>query len=291
MPLVGSTEIEAYTGLATADAVRVARFAAQAERYLRRAKGTVWYDAILAVEEPAAGTGTGGVSAPTVTLLSPANGTTVTTPVKLEGAATDDTQVERVEWRWDGGPWRTVAIPYPYRSVTFLELLDLPETGGAATTLDVRVTDADGNTDLASAVIEIAGIAGRAGEAVPMKGGAGADAEVAFQAQGAGWLARQRAERAESLLALYYAVPHLNLRLDAAGGIVTTIWSDLGGGTKQQTAFARFDSLDRFRSELKRQAKLLVDADVRVAYDGAGETALVAAVEDFGGGGGFLGGI
>lgn len=288
MPLVGSTEIETYTGLSAADAVRVARFAAQAEQYLRRAKGNVWYDAILAVEEPMAGTGSGGAAPPVLVLERPLTDTTVTTPVTLEGRASDDTQVESVAWRWDGGPWRAVAIPYPYQAVSFLERLDLPETGGASTTLDVRVTDADGETDMQSVAITVAGVAGRTGEAVPMKGGAAEEAEVPFQSQGAGWLDRQRAARAESLLALYFALPHLNLRLDSLGGVITMTWTDLGGGTKQQTAFARFANLDVFRAELKRQAKLLVDADVRVHHAGATANALVTGVEDFGAGGGFL---
>lgn len=58
---------------------------------------------------------------------------------------------------------------------------------------------------------------------------------------------------AESLLALYYALPLKNLYLTEKGGIVTAT-----GVEESRTELMRAFELDRYRSELRRQAEAIL---------------------------------
>lgn len=81
-----------------------------------------------------------------------------------------------------------------------------------------------------------------------------------------------RAEEAESLVAFYYALPHLNLRIDEDGGILLQEWTDDGQGGRLQKAFSTMRTLDAARAELLSQAKCLIYGDVTVEYTGEEST-------------------
>ncbi len=68
------------------------------------------------------------------------------------------------------------------------------------------------------------------------------------------------AKEAESLVAFYFALPHLNLRIDDSGGILLQEWTDVAGG-KLQKVFTTMRTIEPIRKELLSQAKCLV-------YDG-----------------------
>ena len=91
--------------------------------------------------------------------------------------------------------------------------------------------------------------------------------------------ARKDGEEAESLVAFYFALPHLNLRIDEGGGILLQEWTDDGAGGRLQKAFAGMRTLDAVRAELLSQAKCLVYGDVRVEYGDEAST-LISAVGD-----------
>ena len=88
----------------------------------------------------------------------------------------------------------------------------------------------------------------------------------------AGDQAREDAEEAESLVAFYFALPHLNLRIDESGGILLQEWTDDGQGGRLQKAFAGTRTLDAARAELLSQAKCLIYGDVTVEYGGEEST-------------------
>ena len=98
--------------------------------------------------------------------------------------------------------------------------------------------------------------------------------------------ARTRAERAEALLALYYALPLLNLSLADAGGVLAVVYDTTEAGTIQ-TRFATSEGLDGLRRDLLVQAKLLVSGDVVTRYSGEGESTVIESVEGYGRGGYF----
>lgn len=309
--LITSAKIESYLGLSSADAARVFRFAPQAEAYLRRLKGDLWYDAVALVPSPDDPGGGPDAADPVLTLDRPLAGD-VSAPVLIAGEATDDVGVIGVEYRWDGGPWRSLPLldvgvaedgSDAPPSVRFAHRVWLPQTPDARD-LDVRARDLAGNSQTVTVAVRVTSVDSVVGGSSPeiaAEHGEASDPAPAPESAPEAALSslpyydlapptrvRQLAERAEATLALYYALPHLNLRLDGEGGIVTTIWTDLGEGTKQQSAFAQFDSLDALRRELMTQAHLLVDGDVRVDYAGD-ESGLLDGVEGYASGGGFLG--
>ncbi len=67
-------------------------------------------------------------------------------------------------------------------------------------------------------------------------------------------------EEAESLVAFYFGLPHLNLRIDDSGGILLQEWTEVLGG-KLQKVFTTMRTIEPIRKELLSQAKCLV-------YDG-----------------------
>lgn len=75
------------------------------------------------------------------------------------------------------------------------------------------------------------------------------------------------ARKAESLLAYYYALPLLNLRVQDSGGVAVVEWETDAENNRVQTAFASTDSIAAVRVQILRQAKLLVQGDVRIGYD------------------------
>ena len=81
---------------------------------------------------------------------------------------------------------------------------------------------------------------------------------------------RVNAERAEALLALYFALPQLNLALAPGGGVLAVTYTSTASGTVQ-TRFASSDMLDGLRRELLTHAKLLIDGDVRIVYASYGQ--------------------
>lgn len=89
------------------------------------------------------------------------------------------------------------------------------------------------------------------------------------------------AEEAESLLAFYFALPHLNLRIDDSGGILLQEWTDDGAGGRLQKVFTTLRTLELVRRELLSQAKCLVYEGPVVAYADEGET-VVCGVGDVG---------
>ncbi len=97
--------------------------------------------------------------------------------------------------------------------------------------------------------------------------------------------ARKDAEEAESLVAFYFALPHLNLRIDEDGGILVQEWTDDGQGGRLQKAFAGARTLDAVRAELLSQAKCLIYGDVTVEYGGEESTLItfVGGVSPLGG--------
>ena len=90
---------------------------------------------------------------------------------------------------------------------------------------------------------------------------------------------RVYAERAEALLALYYALPQLNLKLADGGGVLSVTYTSGASGTVE-TRFASADALDGLRRELLTHVKLLIDGDVRVVYS-LTETTLIDSVSGF----------
>ena len=86
-----------------------------------------------------------------------------------------------------------------------------------------------------------------------------------------------RAEEAESLVAFYFALPHLNLRIDEDGGILLQEWTDDGQGGRLQKAFAGARTLEAVRAELLSQAKCLIYGDVTIEYS-IEESTLISAV-------------
>lgn len=100
---------------------------------------------------------------------------------------------------------------------------------------------------------------------------------------------RTHAERAEALLALYYALPLLNLSLADGGGVLAVVYAttpatgDAPAGSTQ-TRFATSDDLDGLRRDLLDQARLLVGGDVAVTYSGTDST-LIESVDAYGRGG------
>ena len=96
--------------------------------------------------------------------------------------------------------------------------------------------------------------------------------------------ARKDAEEAESLVAFYFALPHLNLRIDDDGGILLQEWTDVAGG-KLQKVFAGTQTLGAVRAELLSQAKCLIYGDVTVEYGGEESTLItfVGGVSPLGG--------
>lgn len=75
------------------------------------------------------------------------------------------------------------------------------------------------------------------------------------------------ARKAESLLAYYYALPLLNLRVQDTGGVAVVEWQTDAEGNRVQTAFANTESIAAVRMQILRQAKLLVQGDIRIGYD------------------------
>ncbi|MDX1420616.1 MAG: hypothetical protein R3181_11665 [Rubricoccaceae bacterium] len=293
--LIGSADLETYLGVSAAEAARIVRFTPVAERWLRRLKGDLWYDALAMVTPPSAGGGE--AAAPVVLVDTPADGEAVVSPVCLSGSVADDAGVTALAYRvtLDGvaGPWRMLPAlggASTAAAVGFRHRVQLPVTGASGCALAVRAGDAAGNETVESVSIRVLDPSGAeasrlyAADALVRPWDAGA---VPFQASGATWADRLNGERAEALLSLYHALPHLNLQLDAAGGILTTVWTDTGS-EKVQTSYAGWDALETFRAEVLRQAHLLVDGDVRVTYGGA-ESGLFDAVEGFADGAGALG--
>lgn len=69
---------------------------------------------------------------------------------------------------------------------------------------------------------------------------------------------RERAERAEAVLSLYYALPTLNLRYDPTGGLVGS-YVQAADGSQQN--YLRHGEVDRYRADLLSRARSLVGAD------------------------------
>ena len=88
------------------------------------------------------------------------------------------------------------------------------------------------------------------------------------------------AEEAESLVAFYFALPHLNLRIDDEGGILLQEWMDVAGG-KLQKVFTTLRTLEPIRQELLSQAKCLVYDGPVVDYEDADQT-VVEGVREVG---------
>ena len=89
------------------------------------------------------------------------------------------------------------------------------------------------------------------------------------------------AEEAESLVAFYFALPHLNLRVDESGGILLQEWTDDGAGGRLQKVFTTMRTLEPIRAELLSQAKCLVYDGPVVDYEDADET-VVEGVREVG---------
>ena len=78
-------------------------------------------------------------------------------------------------------------------------------------------------------------------------------------------------EEAESLIAFYFALPHLNLRIDASGGILLQEWIDVAGG-KLQKVFTTMRTIEPIREELLSQAKCLLYDGPVIDYGDADQT-------------------
>ena len=98
---------------------------------------------------------------------------------------------------------------------------------------------------------------------------------------------RLNAERAESLLALYYALPLLNLSLADGGGVLSVVYETTEAGTVQ-TRFATAEGLDLLRRELLTQAKLLVDGGTTTTSEQIGGEAVIQSIDSLAGGAGGL---
>ncbi len=79
------------------------------------------------------------------------------------------------------------------------------------------------------------------------------------------------AEEAESLMAFYFALPHLNLRIDDSGGILLQEWTDVLGG-KLQKVFTTMRTIEPIREELLSQAKCLLYDGPVIDYGDADQT-------------------
>lgn len=86
------------------------------------------------------------------------------------------------------------------------------------------------------------------------------------------------ARMAEALLTYAYALPLLNLRVDAGGGIETTRWATLPDGTKVQTTYATVEAVAVLRADLVKQAGGLVDEGV-VERDERRESGFVTGLQ------------
>lgn len=71
--------------------------------------------------------------------------------------------------------------------------------------------------------------------------------------------------KAESLLAMYYALPHLNIQFREDGGILSVEWTT-ADGVKTERRFVNMDAIAELQSHYLQQAKLLVDGDTRVEF-------------------------
>ena len=89
------------------------------------------------------------------------------------------------------------------------------------------------------------------------------------------------AEEAESLVAFYFALPHLNLRVDSDGGILLQEWTDDGAGGRLQKVFTTMRTLEPIRAELLSQAKCLVYDGPLIDYEDADQT-VVEGVREIG---------
>ena len=90
----------------------------------------------------------------------------------------------------------------------------------------------------------------------------------------AGDQAREDAEEAESLIAFYFALPHLNLRIDDNGGILLQEWTDDGAGGRLQKVFATMPTLELVRRELLSQARCLVYSGPTIDYEDTEQTSI-----------------
>ncbi len=92
---------------------------------------------------------------------------------------------------------------------------------------------------------------------------------------------KTRAEEAESMIGFYFALPHLNLRIDDDGGLLFQEWTDDGQGGRLQKVFTSMRALDQVRAEVLSQAKCLVYEGPTLEYADAGKT-VVLGVRDVG---------
>ena len=286
MPLVDAAGIEDYLRVSAEDAARIAGWIRPAARYLRDLKGGLWYDAIMLAptEPPEPGVGPDAAN-PEITILAPAEGETVRSPVLFRGTVTDDVAVTYLAYTWipDGGnasdsPYRSLGVSLPSPLVQFSVLLGLPQGAG---TLRLQARDAAGaGFPVADVSIVVEG-----------QSDAATVGEFEYVDYGPTIEDRKHAENAEALLALYYALPQLNLRLDPEGGVLSTVWTtDEVTGARTQTQFAGSERLDTLRGDLLQQAKLLVMGGVRVEYGEDAESTVLDGVESFTtGGGGYVG--
>ena len=286
MPLVSVAGIEGYLGVSAGDAARIAGWLRPAERYLRDLKGGLWYDAMMLAptEPPAPGAGPDTAN-PAITILAPADGETVRSPVLFRGVVTDDVAVTYLAYTWipEGGnagesPYRSLDVSLPSPLVQFSVLLGLPQGAGL---LRLQARDAAGaGFPVADVSIVVDG-----------QGDTATVGEFEYVDYGPTIEDRSRAENAEALLALYYALPQLNLRLDPEGGVLSTVWTtDEVTGARTQTQFAGSERLDTLRGDLLQQAKLLVMGGVRVETEEGATSTLLDGVESFTtGGGGYFG--
>jgi len=88
------------------------------------------------------------------------------------------------------------------------------------------------------------------------------------------------AEEAESLVAFYFALPHLNLRIDDSGGILLQEWTDVLGG-KLQKVFTTMRTIEPIRKELLSQAKCLLYDGPVIDYEDEDQT-IVEGVREVG---------
>jgi len=92
---------------------------------------------------------------------------------------------------------------------------------------------------------------------------------------------KTRAEEAESAIAFYFALPHLNLRIDDDGGLLFQEWTDDGQGGRLQKVFTSMRALDQVRAEILSQAKCLVYEGPTIEYADQDKT-VVLGVRDVG---------
>ena len=104
-----------------------------------------------------------------------------------------------------------------------------------------------------------------------LKGGPWYDALLALQSSDPTDQAVLDSEEAESLIAFYFGLPHLNLRIDDSGGILLQEWTDVLGG-KLQKLFTTMRTIEPIRKELLSQAKCLVYDGPVIDYEDADQT-------------------